>query len=173
MPLPVWNPHNRPLNGWAPAHIGVLTLLRVPYGASMALTPIAAPLTLPVSAAMAAPPPPATAIVVTPSEKSTDADASHTGTRQSPEQLLALKALPPAEEGSNPYLEKALNELNQQMRAWDTNLRFEVDPDIHRIVVSIMDAESGDVLRTIPTEAVIHAAKMLVKMQGLAIETTA
>lgn len=139
----------------------------------MALTPIAAPLTLPVTAAMAAPPPPAAAIVVTASEKSMDTASSQADHRQSPAQAEPLKTLPSTEEGSNPYLDKALDELNQQMRAWDTNLHFEVDPDIHRIVVSIMDSESGDVLRTIPTEAVIHAAKMLVKMQGLAIETTA
>lgn len=139
----------------------------------MALTPIAAPLTLPVTAAMAAPPPPAAALVVTASEKSTDAGSSQADNRQSADQPQPLQTLRPTEEGSNPYLDKALDELNQQMRAWDTNLHFEVDPDIHRIVVSIMDSESGDVLRTIPTEAVIHAAKMLVKMQGLAIETTA
>jgi len=141
----------------------------------MALTPIAAPLTLPVTAAMAAPPPPAAALVVTASEKSTDAGSSQADNRQSADQPQPqpLQTLRSSEEGSNPYLDKALDELNQQMRAWDTNLHFEVDPDIHRIVVSIMDSESGDVLRTIPTEAVIHAAKMLVKMQGLAIETTA
>ena len=139
----------------------------------MALTPIAAPLTLPVTAAMAAPPPPAAALVVTASAKSTDAGSSQADNRQSADQPQPLQTLRSTEEGSNPYLDKALDELNQQMRAWDTNLHFEVDPDIHRIVVSIMDSESGDVLRTIPTEAVIHAAKMLVKMQGLAIETTA
>ncbi|CFW11514.1 flagellar protein [Bordetella pertussis] len=36
-----------------------------------------------------------------------------------------------------------------------------------------MDAETGDVLRTIPSEAVIRIAKMIVKMQGNAVETTA
>lgn len=69
--------------------------------------------------------------------------------------------------------ERALEEINSQLRAWSTELQFELDPDIQKIVVSVRDSESGEVLRTIPSEAVIRIAKMIVKMQGNAVETTA
>lgn len=70
-------------------------------------------------------------------------------------------------------LDKALDEINEQMKAWSTQLQFEVDPDVHQVVVSVIDAQSGDVLRTIPSEAVLKIAKMIVNMQGNGIKTTA
>lgn len=69
--------------------------------------------------------------------------------------------------------EDALEAVNAQLRAWSTELQFERDPDLQKIVVSVRDAKSGDVLRTIPSDAVIRIAKMIVKLQGNAIETTA
>ena len=54
------------------------------------------------------------------------------------------------------------------MKAWSTQLQFEVDPDVHQIVVSVVDSESGKVLRTIPSEAVIKIAKMIVNMREMA-----
>ena len=70
-------------------------------------------------------------------------------------------------------LEKALEEINLQMKAWSTRLQFEIDPDVHQVVVSVVDAESGDVVRTIPSEAVLRIAKMIVNMQGNGIKTSA
>lgn len=70
-------------------------------------------------------------------------------------------------------LDKALDEINEQMKAWSTQLQFEVDPDVHQVVVSVVDAQSGDVIRTIPSEAVLKIAKMIVNMQGNGIKTSA
>lgn len=70
-------------------------------------------------------------------------------------------------------MEKALDDINNQLRAWSTELQFEIDPDVHAVVVSVLDSESGEVLRTIPSETVLRIAKMIVKMQGNAVETTA
>lgn len=70
-------------------------------------------------------------------------------------------------------LDKALDEINEQMKAWSTQLQFEVDPDVHQVVVSVVDAKSGDVIRTIPSEAVLKIAKMIVNMQGNGIKTSA
>ena len=70
-------------------------------------------------------------------------------------------------------LDKALDEINEQMKAWSTQLQFEVDPDVHQVVVSVVDAKSGDVIRTIPSEAVLKIAKMIVNMQGNGIKTPA
>ena len=39
---------------------------------------------------------------------------------------------------------------------------------MHQIVVSVVDSESGKVLRTIPSEAVIKIAKMIVNMREMA-----
>ncbi|QIM72752.1 flagellar protein FlaG [Bordetella trematum] len=68
--------------------------------------------------------------------------------------------------------EAALDEINKQLRAWSTELQFEMDPELQKIVVSVRDAESGEVLRTIPSDAVIRIAKMIVSMQGNAVSTS-
>ncbi|KRC77833.1 flagellar protein FlaG [compost metagenome] len=125
----------------------------------MAVTPLApasfAPLS--VSTVPVAPDPAATS---TPAAASTKSGTSDSATSdQSNAQKLPL--------------EKALDEINDQMKAWSTQLQFEIDPNVHQVVVSVVDAESGDVIRTIPSETVLKIAKMIVNMQGNGIKTTA
>lgn len=125
----------------------------------MAVTPLApaAFASLPVSTVIATPDPAATA---TPAPASTDSSSSGGATSdQANSQKMPL--------------DKALDEINEQMKAWSTQLQFEIDPNVHQVVVSVIDAESGDVLRTIPSEAVLKIAKMIVNMQGNGIKTSA
>ena len=68
-------------------------------------------------------------------------------------------------------LDKALELVNNNMKAWATGMRFDMDPEAQRVVVSIIDSESGEVLRTVPTDAVIRVAKMIVQLQGRSIDT--
>ncbi|SOE49584.1 putative flagellar protein [plant metagenome] len=70
-------------------------------------------------------------------------------------------------------LEGAIEELNRGMQAWSTQLQFEVDPDIQRLVVSVLDAETGDTIRTIPSEAVLRMAKIIVSLQGQIVNAQA
>lgn len=73
----------------------------------------------------------------------------------------------------NPSLEKALESLNDSMKAWATGMRFDMDDEAQRLVVSIIDSETGDVIRTVPSDAVIRVAKMIVQLQGSMVDTTA
>ncbi|CUJ51844.1 flagellar protein [Achromobacter sp. K91] len=125
----------------------------------MAVTPLApasfAP--APVAAAPVAPDP---SVSVAPAAAATNSGASDSATSdQSDSQKLPL--------------DKALDEINDQMKAWSTQLQFEIDPNVHQVVVSVIDAESGDVIRTIPSETLLKIAKMIVNMQGNGIKTTA
>lgn len=70
-------------------------------------------------------------------------------------------------------LEKTLEQLNESMKAWSTGMRFDIDEDAQRIVVSIIDSTTGEVLRSVPSEAVIRIAKMIAQLQGNAIDTRA
>ncbi|AZY49098.1 flagellar protein FlaG [Bordetella avium] len=79
----------------------------------------------------------------------------------------------PRHAGQHASTDTALDEINSQLQAWSTELKFEMDPDLQKIVVSVRDSESGEVLRTIPSDAVIRIAKMIVKLQGNAVKTTA
>lgn len=69
-------------------------------------------------------------------------------------------------------MQQSLQEMNHTLKAWSTGMRFDIDPDAKRVVVSIVDNESGKVLRTVPSDAVIRIAKMIVQLQGQNIRTS-
>jgi len=68
---------------------------------------------------------------------------------------------------------EAIAEINASLTAWSTNLRFDVDPDLNRLVVSVIDPDSGEVLRTIPNEVVMRIAKFAAGLQGKLVDTAA
>ena len=70
-------------------------------------------------------------------------------------------------------LDKALEFVNSNMGAWSTGMRFDMDDEAQRLVVSIIDNKTGEVLRTVPSEAVIRVAKMIVHLQGQGVNTKA
>ncbi len=78
----------------------------------------------------------------------------------------------PAQQASQP-LEKALEEINRSFDAWSTQLRFEMDDDAQRLVVTVVDSQTGDTIKTIPSDAVIRVAKMIVSLQGQTIKAEA
>ncbi|MCQ9616017.1 flagellar protein FlaG [Paenalcaligenes niemegkensis] len=84
-----------------------------------------------------------------------------------------MKKQPAAHEHESSSLDKALEHLNDSMKAWATGMRFDIDPDTQRIVLTLIDNESGDVLRTIPSEAALAVAKMIIQFQGNGINTKA
>ncbi len=104
---------------------------------------------------------PEPAVQVTTSSE-TLGSGSSTSTRQQREQSE-----------SNTPLDKALEQVNENMKAWDTGMRFDLDTEAERMVVSIIDSATGEVLRTIPNEAVIRVAKMIVQLQGNLVNTKA
>ena len=67
----------------------------------------------------------------------------------------------------------AIENLNKRLEAWSTGIRFEMNDEAQRMVVSIVDKETGDVIRQVPSEAVLQVAKMIVQMQGSSIDTKA
>ncbi|MGO1251851.1 MAG: flagellar protein FlaG [Alcaligenes aquatilis] len=70
-------------------------------------------------------------------------------------------------------LSSALEQLNHSLEAWATGIRFNMDDDAQRLVVSIVDNSTGEVLRTVPSDAVIQIAKMIVQLQGNAVNVKA
>lgn len=69
--------------------------------------------------------------------------------------------------------EDAFEEINAAMQAWNTGMHFEIDEDTQQLVVSIVDSKTGDVLRQIPSEEVLHIAKMIAQFQGKLVSTKA
>lgn len=70
-------------------------------------------------------------------------------------------------------LAQAVDDLNQQARDSRTDLKFKIDEDSGRTVVSIVDAGDGTVLRQMPTEEALRVARALDKTLGKLIERVA
>ena len=78
-----------------------------------------------------------------------------------------------AQQGGSRSAEETFEEINHAMQAWDTGMRFEIDEDTQQLVVSIVDSKTGDVIRQVPSEEVLHIAKMISQFQGQLVSVKA
>ena len=58
-------------------------------------------------------------------------------------------------------LEQAIRRLNQYVAGSRTDLQFRIDEEADRVVVSIVDSDSGRVLRQMPSEDALRIARYL------------
>ncbi len=83
-----------------------------------------------------------------------------------------VEAHPPEAQEASPEtkakdLEQALSRVREVFQKADSRLEFTVDPDLDRVVVKVMDGDSGTVIRQIPQQEVIDLAKRLETPTGL------
>jgi len=52
-------------------------------------------------------------------------------------------------------------------------LQFDLDPETKQVILSLVNAATGEILRSMPSEAELRIAKMIVEFQGQAVNTTA
>ncbi|MCP1633309.1 flagellar protein FlaG [Kerstersia gyiorum] len=109
---------------------------------------------------------PAAVSTAVPAPRGLEKTAASGRTATDPQTQPAVTA--PDETPSSPVLEEALSKLNQSMQAWATRLNFVADKEAQRIVIRIIDSDSGEVIKTIPSEAVLHAARLLNNQTGAA-----
>lgn len=68
---------------------------------------------------------------------------------------------------------QAVEAINKTIQSASQNLEFSVDGDTSGVVVKVVDQQTRQVLRQIPTEEALEIAKSLDKLQGLLIKQTA
>lgn len=123
------------------------------------MTPIAKPITLPSSAEMPAAAP--TASSIKKAEKTTP-----TPEVQSKPVELPKKTSVDLEEGIK-KIEDIVKRMNQEMQSQKRGLNFSFDKTINTHVVTVTSVNSGEVIRQIPTEAVIRVAHNIEKLKGV------
>ena len=64
-------------------------------------------------------------------------------------------------------LDQALARVREAFQKADSHMDFSVDPDLGRVIVKIMDGESGTVIRQIPQQEILDLAKSLETPTGL------
>lgn len=76
-------------------------------------------------------------------------------------------------EESREQVSEAVKKINDVIQVVDRNLEFTVDKDTDMTVVKVIDSESKEVIRQIPSEEVVQIAKALDKLQGLLLRDKA
>ncbi|WP_373377584.1 flagellar protein FlaG [Cupriavidus nantongensis] len=67
----------------------------------------------------------------------------------------------------------AIGELVEAFKTTSIGLRFEIDEATHRVVTKVIDKETGDLIRQMPTDEVLRIARAIDKLQGLFVSQAA
>ncbi|NHQ92538.1 flagellar protein FlaG [Janthinobacterium lividum] len=78
-----------------------------------------------------------------------------------------------SKEPSREQLNKAVSELNQSSQMKTQGLEFSIDEDSQRTVVKVIDQETKEVLRQIPTREALELAKTFDSAKGSLISQSA
>ena len=96
------------------------------------------------------------------------------GTRRTPVRPTeAVKREPTPEstvnkkETDEKALQEAVARAREAVAQVDAKLQIEIDKDLHRPVVKVVDSQTGDVIRQIPAEEMLDIAKSLDQVAGL------
>ena len=70
-------------------------------------------------------------------------------------------------------IEQAVEKIQETVNNMAQNLRFSVDEDTGKTVVKVMDAQTQEIIRQIPSQEAISIARTLDKLQGLLLNDEA
>ncbi|MDO9116268.1 MAG: flagellar protein FlaG [Polaromonas sp.] len=116
---------------------------------------------------------PANAVTTAPSR---EAVPSSVGSRRSAslpgEPATAIQPGKKAEPGQAQE-RAALAEINQTLRMASIGVQFEFDREADTMVVKVVDVESGELIRQMPSEEVVRISRALGRLQGLLVQQTA
>lgn len=87
--------------------------------------------------------------------------------------LTATAVQPPSAAPNAAQVTQALKSINKTLEIRSQGLEFSIDEDSHRTIVKIVDKNTKDVIRQIPTEEALEIAKALDQASGLLIRQKA
>ena len=91
-----------------------------------------------------------------------------------PPELRAVNAAPrsavqaPVQQKPEPapqQIQQALQTINRALQTSNSNLEFRIDQSTHRTVVRVIDGESGELIRQIPSDAALAIAESIGEFQ--------
>jgi len=73
----------------------------------------------------------------------------------------------------NKKLQQVVAELNQMMGLTNTKLSFSVNRELNKMVIRVVDAETQEVIRQIPSEDAINVAQRIHGLMGILYDASA
>lgn len=83
------------------------------------------------------------------------------------------EAKKPVDEAELKDVKQAVSDINKAMQFMSRQLEFSVDTDSDRTIVKVIDQQTREVIRQMPTKEALEIGKALEKAQGLLIKQTA
>ena len=93
-------------------------------------------------------------------------------------QLAAIEAnntvnAEPNSDESSAHVEQAVGKIQEAVSHLAQNLQFSIDEDTGKTVIKVMDVQTQEVIRQIPSQEAITIARTLDKIQGLLLNDKA
>jgi flagellar protein FlaG len=85
------------------------------------------------------------------------------------EHFPAAEASPPSTPAGSAEVDAAIEAANHSMQSVATNLKFEKDTTTGKTVVRVIDSETQQILRQMPSEEMLAMSKALDRLQGLMV----
>lgn len=85
----------------------------------------------------------------------------------------AIAASEPVVEATAAQIETAVRKVNDALEIRSIGVQFEIDQDTNKVIVKVVDRNSGEVIRQIPNEEVVRISKVMGEMPGLLIDRVA
>lgn len=70
-------------------------------------------------------------------------------------------------EASSAQLSSAVAEINKSLQLASIGVRFEFDKEANKMVTKVVDVDSGEMIRQMPSEEVVHIAQAMNNLKGL------
>ena len=79
--------------------------------------------------------------------------------------VVAQPTVRAAPEPSPQQVKQAVAGINHALQPSNSNLKFNIDPGTQRLVVKVVDAQTGDIIRQIPSKEVLAIAESIGQYQ--------
>ena len=79
----------------------------------------------------------------------------------------------PAPAPTKEQVEQAAARVKDALRGTSSRLEIEIDSDLQKVVVKILNGESGEIIRQIPSQELLDLAKQLGDPKGLLVRERA
>ena len=84
-----------------------------------------------------------------------------------PAQVPHANATPESAAADRKAIEDTVAKIREYIGPANSSLKIEIDPDTDGVVVKVLDDQSGELIRQIPSQEMIEIAKRLDAMQGI------
>lgn len=86
----------------------------------------------------------------------------------------ATEAHSKTEQPTPAQLRNAVDKINSSMKEINSNLQFSIDDDTQRVIVKVVESQSGEVIKQFPSEEALSIAKAIDRFQkGLLVKQSA